>query len=186
MLSAVNASVIVPESDQNPKSAERPLPEYLQEVEDTAAIRRGTPLPIGARALLNGVNFALCSRHARRVRLELFADCQDAKPARSIDLDPEHNRTGDIWHVWVQDVQPGQIYAYRIDGPYEPAAGHRFNFNKLLLDPRATAITEIPAWNFDAARGYAPDTVNSGSRPSPLDNAACSPKCVFTRVHFDW
>ena len=174
------------ESDQDPKFAERPLPEYLQEVEDTAEIRRGTPLPIGARALLNGVNFALFSRHARRVRLELFADCLDARPARSIDLDPEHNRTGDIWHVWVQGVQPGQVYAYRIDGPYEPAAGHRFNFNRLLLDPRATAITEIPAWNFDAARGYAPDTASSGSRPSPSDNAGCTPKCVFTRVHFDW
>ena len=174
------------ESHEDPKFAERPLPEYLQEVVDTAEVRRGTPLPIGARALLDGVNFALFSRHARRVRLELFADCLDARPARSIDLDPERNRTGDIWHVWVKGIQPGQAYAYRIDGPYEPAAGHRFNFNRLLLDPRATAITEMPTWDFDAARGYAPDTANSGSRPSPVDNAGHMPKCIFTRVHFNW
>ena len=169
------------ESHHGPASAERPLPEYIEEVRETAEIRRGFPLPLGARASLDGVNFTLFSRHARRVRLELFADCGDAKPARIIDFDPTRNRTGDIWHVWVQGIQPGQIYAYRVDGPYEPAAGHRFNFNKLLLDPRATAITEIPAWDFDAARGYAPDATNSGSRPSPLDNGARTPKmCLYT------
>ena len=174
------------ESYPDPRSTERPLPEYLREIQDTADVRRGYPLPLGPRAFLDGVNFTLFSRHARRVRLELFADCGDAKPTRLIDLDPELNRTGDIWHVWVRGIQPGQAYAYRIDGPYEPAAGHRFNFNRLLLDPRATAITEIPAWNFDAARGYAPDTANPGSRPATLDNADTMPKCVFTRMHFDW
>ena len=176
----------MPEAQQDPNSDERSLPDYLREVQDTAEVRRGFPLPLGARAFMDGVNFTLFSRHARRVRLELFADCLDARPARSIDLDPERNRTGDIWHVWVKGIQPGQVYAYRIDGPYEPAAGHRFNFNRLLLDTRATAITEIPPWNFDAARGYAPDTTNPGSRPSPVDNAACMPKCVFTRMHFNW
>jgi glycogen operon protein len=179
-------SINVSESHHDPEFAERPLPEYIEEVRETADIRRGFPLPLGARASLDGVNFTLFSRHARRVRLELFADCRDAKPARIIDLDPTRNRTGDIWHVWVKGIQPGQAYAYRVDGPYEPAAGHRFNFNKLLLDPRATAITEIPPWNFDAARGYAPDATNSGSRPSPLDNGALTPKCVFTRLNFDW
>ena len=65
----------------------------------------------------------------------------DAMPARVIDLDPARNRTGDVWHVWVEGIRPGQLYAYRVDGPYQPSEGHRFNFNKLLLDPFATAIS---------------------------------------------
>ena len=63
-----------------------------------------------------------------------------------------------MWHVWVQGLTPGQLYAYRVDGPYEPGAGHRYNVNKLLLDPRATAITQLPPWSFDAARGYDAET----------------------------
>jgi isoamylase len=173
-----------PEAD--PKLAERPLPEYLAEVRETSDVRRGFPLPLGARAFMDGVNFTLFSRYARRVRLELFADCTYPIPSRSIEFDPVRNRTGDIWHVWIKGIEPGQVYAYRVDGPYEPAAGHRFNFNKLLLDPRATAITDVPAWNFDAARGYEVDPVNSGSRPSAVDNSVSMPKCVFTRLHFNW
>jgi len=165
------------------KLAERSLPEYLAEVRETADIRRGLPLPLGTRAVLDGVNFALFSRHARRVRLELFAAASDSTPTRSIELDPLHHRTGDVWHVWVQGITPGQLYAYRVDGPYEPEAGHRFNFKKLLLDSRATAITDLPRWNFDAARGYDPEALAS---PSPLDNAAQTPKCVFTRMQFNW
>jgi isoamylase len=165
------------------KSTERPLPEYLNEVRDTSEITRGFPLPLGARAFMDGVNFALFSRHARRVQLELFADCADATPTRSIDFDPVRNRTGDVWHIWIKGIQPGQLYAYRVDGPYEPAAGHRFNFNRLLLDSRATAITTLPPWNFDAAHGYEAD---NDARPSPVDNGAVAPKCVFTRFLFDW
>jgi isoamylase len=161
----------------------RPLPEYLEEVRDTADIRRGMPLPLGTRPVLDGVNFALFSRHARRVRLELFANSTDEVAARGIDLDPLHNRTGDVWHVWVRGVQPGQLYAYRVDGPYEPGAGHRYNFNKLLLDLRATAITQSPPWDFDAARGYDP---RNAARPCQIDNAAKAAKCVFTRMLFAW
>ncbi len=148
-----------------------------------AGVRRGTPLPLGTRAVLDGVNFAFFSRHARRVRLELFTDSRDGTPTHSIDLDPVHNRTGDVWHVWVRGLLPGQLYGLRVDGPYEPGAGHRYNFNKLLLDPRATAITQSIPWDFVAARGYDPE---DGARPSHVDNAANAPKCVFTRTFFDW
>jgi isoamylase len=172
--------------EAGPKLAERPLPEYLAEVRETSDVRRGFPLPLGARAFMDGVNFTLFSRNARRVRLELFADCTYPIPSRSIEFDPVRNRTGDIWHVWVKGIEPGQVYAYRLDGPYEPAAGHRFNFNKLLLDPRATAITDVPPWDFDAARGYEVDSVNPGARPSAADNSVSMPKCVFTRLHFNW
>ena len=184
-LNVVSESEPTPDTER--KSTERPLPEYLAEVRETADVRRGMPLPLGTRAILDGVNFTLFSRHARRVRLELYANCDDATPTRSIDLDPVRNRTGDIWHVWVKGIVPGQFYAYRVDGPYEPGAGHRYNFNKLLLDPRATAITRLPRWNFDAARGYDADSASDpDARPSPLDDGATTPKCVFTRTLFDW
>ena len=171
-------------NDSVPMPAERPLREYLAEVRETAEIRRGVPLPLGTRTFLDGVNFALFSRHASRVRLELFANSHDDTPSRSIDLDPVRNRTGDVWHIWIQGLVPGQLYAYRVDGPYEPAAGHRYNFNRLLLDPRATAITHLPHWDFDAARGY--DATLGDAHRSYSDNAAAMPKCVFTRIHFDW
>ena len=94
------------------------------------------------------------SRNASRVRLELFDHPEDAIAARVIDLDPASNRTGDVWHVWIEGIRPGQLYAYRVDGPYQPGDGHRFNFNKLLLDPLATAVSRLPTWEFGPARGY--------------------------------
>ena len=172
-----------PLGPEHPITTERPLPQYVEEVRETAEITRGFPLPLGARAYMGGVNFALFSRNARRVQLELFADCSDVRPTRSIELDPVRNRTGDVWHVWIKGIKPGQLYGYRVDGPYEPGAGHRFNFNRLLLDPRATAITTIPPWDFDTARGY---DLDDPSRPSAIDNGAVAPKCVFTRLLFDW
>ena len=91
------------------------------------------PLPLGTSACGEGVNFALFSRHASRVRLELFDRPEDATAARVIDLDPARHRTGDVWHVWIEGIPAGQLYGYRVDGPYQPENGHRFNFHKLLL-----------------------------------------------------
>jgi len=70
-------------------------------------------LPLGTSESAGGVNFALFSRHASRVRLEFFDQPADATPARVIELDPESNRTGDVWHVWMEGIRPGQLYAYR-------------------------------------------------------------------------
>ncbi len=123
-------------------------------------------LQIGIHGADGGVNFVLFSRHASRVRIELFNQPADATPSRVIDLDPVHNRTGDLWHVWVEGIRPGQLYAYRVDGPYEPGEGHRFNFNKLLLDPLATAISPLP--------------------DSDFSDAIPMPKCVFMNEQFDW
>lgn len=136
---------------------ERPLDDYLADVSEHTEVRRGVPLPMGTRESEGGVNFALFSRHASRVRLELFDQAVDATPVRVIDFDPARNRTGDVWHVWLAEIRPGQLYAYRVDGPYQPEEGHRFNFNKLLLDPFATAISPLPDWDFGVARGYDPD-----------------------------
>ena len=149
-------------------------------------IKVGLPLPLGVYGRGEGVNFAFISRNATRARLELFDHPEDARAARVIDLDPLHHRTGDVWHVWIAGIRPGQLYAYRVDGPYLPKEGHRFNFNKLLLDPFATAITRMPTWDFDAARGYDPSAPDGESVPSEIDNAGATPKCVFTPEYFPW
>ncbi len=143
-------------------------------------------MPLGTQEYGGGVNFAIFSRHASGVRLELFDHSNDAKSARAIDLDPARNRTGDVWHVWIEGIRPGQLYAYRVDGPYQPSAGHRFNFNKLLLDPFATAISCVPDWDFGPARGYEPSTPERDVVCSSVDDAGAMPKCVFTHEYFQW
>ncbi|MBS1212306.1 MAG: glgX, partial [Proteobacteria bacterium] len=164
----------------------RPLHDYVAEVSEHTNERRGFPLPLGAHEYGGGVNFALFSRHASRVRLELFDQPADVTPARVVDFDPARNRTGDVWHVWVEGIRPGQLYAYRVDGPYQPRDGHRFNFHKLLLDPFATALSQVPHWDFGPARGYDPAAPDQDLVCSSMDDAGSMPKCVFTHEHFHW
>ena len=164
----------------------RPLDDYVTDVSEHTDRRRGVPLPLGAHQQGEGVNFALLSRNASRVRLELFARVEDATPTRTVDFDPLRNRTGDVWHVWIEGLQPGQLYAYRIDGPYQPEDGQRFNFHKLLLDPFARAISHLPDWDFGPARGYDPAAPELDLACSSIDNAGAMPKCVFTHEYFDW
>jgi glycogen operon protein len=133
-----------------------------------------------------GANFALFSRHATQVWLEFYDDADAAEPRELIGLDPQANRTGDIWHVWVEGIQPGQLYALRVDGPYAPADGHRFNPHKLLIDPYATAITHLDTWDFKQAQGYNPNADDLDLSYSTRDNAAVTPKCVITQTDFDW
>jgi isoamylase len=165
---------------------ERGLNDYISDTSERADIRTGSPLPLGTQEVGGGVNFAIFSRHATRVRIELFDHPEDAVPARSIDLDSGCHRTGDVWHVWVEGIGPGQFYAYRVDGPYEPHEGQRFNFNRLLLDPFAAAISQLPSWNFAAARGYDPSAPEQDLVPSKMDNSMSMPKCVFVNEAFEW
>jgi glycogen operon protein len=143
-------------------------------------------MPLGTHERDGGVNFAIFSRYASHVRLEFFGHPEDATPTRTIDLDPSCNRTGDVWHVWVKGITSGQLYAYRVDGPYEPNNGHRFNFKKLLLDPLATAISLLSHWDFTLALGYDPSSPEKDLTPSKLDNSMSMPKCVFVNDTFDW
>lgn len=168
------------------KTPKRLLHDYMKEVCERTEVRAGVPLPLGTHERGGGVNFALFSRHASRVRLELFDHPEDTVPARIIDLDQVCNRTGDVWHVWVKGIRPGQLYAYRVDGSYQPREGHRFNFNRLLLDPFATAISQLPNWDFGLARGYDPYAREQDLVYSEVDNAGSMPKCVFTQDHFYW
>jgi len=152
----------------------------------TGEIRAGEPLPLGVHPRGMGVNFSVFSRHATGVVLELYAGARDATPSRRIALDPHLHRTGDVWHVWVEGLQPGQLYGYRVHGPYRPQEGHRFNPHRLLIDPWATAIAPIGEWRFSAALGYDPESPDKDLSFSTIDNAAAMPKAVFADEAFDW
>src|SRR3984885_12827528 len=150
-------------------------------------IQSGNPLPIGGTHQQGeGVNFVLFSRHATRVCLELYLHPDDSCPTRIIDLDPMRHRTGDTWHVWVRGIAVGQLYGYRIEGPYQPEEGHRFNPDKLLLDPYARAIAGVENWDFSAARGYDSSSKLTDLSISTVDNAGTTPKCIFTQDSFNW
>jgi glycogen operon protein len=86
----------------------------------------------------------------------------------------------------VEGIGPGQFYAYRVDGPYKPHDGQRFNFNRLLLDPFAAAISQLPPWDFATARGYDPLAYGQDLVPSKRDNSMSMPKCVFVNEAFEW
>ena len=100
----------------------------------------GNSSPIGATVVNGGVNFSLYSRHATGVELLLFDKSEDAKPARVISLDPSSNRTYHYWHLFVPELQPGHIYGYRVQGPFDPAKGMRFDAAKVLLDPYGRGV----------------------------------------------
>jgi isoamylase len=154
---------------------------------DESEIQAGNPLPIGGTHQQgDGVNFVLFSRHATRVRLELYEHPGDSTPARIIDLDPLSHRTGDVWHIWVRGIPAGQLYGYRVDGPYQPEEGQRFNPHKLLLDPYARAIAGVENWDFSAARGYDSLGKLTDLSISTVDNAGTTPKCIFTQDPFNW
>jgi isoamylase len=157
------------------------------EPSDESDIQSGTPLPIGGpHQQGDGIGFALFSRHATGIRLEFYQHPDDSSPNRIIVLDPLRHRTGDIWHVWVRGIAVGQLYGYRIEGPYQPEDGHRFNPYKLLLDPYARAIAGVVNWDFSAARGYDSSSALADLSMSTVDNAGTTPKCIVTRDNFDW
>jgi glycogen operon protein len=142
----------------------------------------GSPYPLGARWDGEGVNFALLSEHATGVDLCLFEHPYERTERARIPL---VERTGGVWHAYLPDVRPGQLYGYRVFGPYEPEKGHRFNPRKLLLDPYAKAIAGRIQWrsSFCGYRIGAPDEDLS---LSDEDSAGELPKCVVTETAFSW
>ncbi|MBN1501090.1 MAG: glycogen debranching protein GlgX [Spirochaetes bacterium] len=147
----------------------------------------GYPWPLGATLDTNGCQFAIFSRHADRITLILFESTDPYCSFREIEFDSEMNKTGDIWHIWIEGVKEGQLYGYRVDGPYTPEHGHRFNRNKLLLDPYARAVTGNFDWNLADARGF--DTIRgqiTDTSFSTKDSAPGAPKCIVIDHSFDW
>src|ERR1700704_5187091 len=114
-----------------------------------SVIQEGLPHPCGATWDGLGVNFALFSAHATKVELCLF----DEKGERELERIVLPEYTDEVWHGYLLDARPGTVYGYRVHGPYEPTAGHRFNPHKLLLDPYAKQIIGKLQWH-PALFGY--------------------------------
>jgi isoamylase len=100
----------------------------------------GRSSPLGATLTQGGTNFSIYSRDAKGVELLLFDHEDSWKPSRIIRLDPYTDRTYHYWHVFLPNVQPGQVYAYCVEGPFDPAKGLRFDASKLLLDPYGRSV----------------------------------------------
>ena len=142
----------------------------------------GRPYPLGATWDGSGVNFALFSEHATRVELCLFGSAKTGRAAHRVVL-PEY--TDQVWHAYLPDVAPGQFYGYRVDGPYQPEQGHRFNPNKLLLDPYAKAIGRDLTWS-DAAFGYRIGDAKEDLSFDNHNNAAVAPLATVIDPAFTW
>ncbi len=142
----------------------------------------GKRYPLGATWDGHGTNFALFSEHASAVELLLFDNSKAEKPEAVIPL---RERTAFVWHGYLPEVGPSQLYAYRVHGPYEPEKGHRFNPSKVLLDPYAKAIAGKVHWN-DALFGYRIGDPNADLSRDDRDSCPYIPKCVVTDPSFDW
>jgi len=125
------------------------------QIEPKLEITSGSPLMFGATFTKSGYNFALFSRHATAVTLLLFFQKKEDADFEVV-LHPQKNRTGDVWHVHVRNLPEFFLYAYRLDGPFQPEAGHLFHAGYRLLDPYATAISGLERWGERnlAAPGY--------------------------------
>lgn len=146
----------------------------------------GEPLPFGANVLNNGVNFAVFSRNATSVTLLLFNNAEDNTPFAELVLDPVQNKTGDVWHIRIQGIKEGIFYLYRVDGPYDPEKGHRFNRYKVLLDPFAKALTDSFVWNLNKSRGYDWNSPDKDLSFSEYDDTVSMPKSIVISDDFDW
>ena len=150
-------------------------------------VRPGHPRPFGATPIIGAVNFSVFSRNATSVRLCLYDKAEDGQALLDHRLDPIQNKTGDIWHIQVDGIGPGALYAWRVDGPFMPEQGLRFNPNKILIDPYAKALSGKFTWQFEKALGYNPDDPKQDLSFSRIDDAAFMPKCVVVDDNaFDW
>jgi isoamylase len=145
------------------------------------AVWPGRPYPLGATWDGFGVNFALFSAHATKVELCLF----DKAGNRETERIPLPEYTDEIWHGYLPEARPGMLYGFRVHGPYEPSAGHRFNPNKLLIDPYTKALFGGFRW-FDAHFGYRVGSNREDLSFDRRDNARGMPKCRVVDRAFTW
>ena len=146
-----------------------------------ARVWPGNSHPLGATADGRGVNFALFSANAEKVELCLF----DGRGERELERVVLPEYTDQVWHGYLPDVRPGQLYGYRVYGPYDPGAGHRFNHHKLLMDPYAKQLSGNLLWS-DAHFGY---RVGSGREDLSFDrrdNARGMPKSRVVDTSYTW
>ncbi len=145
------------------------------------AVWPGRPYPRGANWDGEGVNFALFSENAEKVELCLF----DPGGRREVQRIEMRERTDQVWHCYLPEARPGLSYGYRVHGPYRPDEGHRFNPNKLLLDPYAKAIAGAPRWS-DALYGYTVGSKREDLSFDRRDSAPGMPRCKVIDPAFTW
>lgn len=151
------------------------------EFQNCSRITEGHPFPLGATWDGQGVNFAIFSAHATKVELCLF-DSEGKTELERIEL-PEFS--DEIWHGYLPNMQAGQVYGYRVYGPYDPEAGHRFNHNKLLIDPYAKQLVGELIWN-EALFGYTIGHPDGDLSFDERDSASFVPKAKVIDPEFDW
>ena len=142
----------------------------------------GNPFPLGAHWDGAGVNFALFSENASKVELCLFDSTDATRETARIPL-PE--RTDQVFHVYLPDILPGQLYGYRVHGPYDPAHGHRFNPNKLVFDPYAKSVGRFTRWS-DALFGYEIGHPDADLALDPRDSGSIAPLGEVVENAFSW
>ena len=142
----------------------------------------GRPYPLGAMWDGQGVNFALFSENATGVELCLFDQSDETRESHRIKVE---ERTDQVWHAYLPEIRPGQMYGYRVHGPYEPEAGHRFNPSKLLIDPYSKALTSTVKRS-DAMFAYPIGDPEADLVRDDRDNAASVPKSVVIEQAFTW
>lgn len=146
----------------------------------------GTPLPLGASVAEGGVNFSVFSRNATKVFLEFYSASEDSEPYAQIEFSPSENRTGDIWHAFVPGIKPGSLYLFRVDGPFEPSKGHRFDVHQRLFDPYAKTITPVSVF-YNLPPDYSAPLDKNDIEHGKNQCAKVFPKCVvIDNENFDW
>jgi glycogen operon protein len=153
----------------------------MSEPPQFTAVWRGAPYPVGATWDGEGVNFALFSEHAEKVELCLF-DAAGRRERQRIEL---RERTDNVWHCYLPEVRPSQLYAYRVHGPYRPQDGQRFNPSKLVVDPYAREIAGELRWH-DALYGYPVGGKREDLGLDRRDSAPYLPKCRVVDTAFTW
>ncbi len=146
----------------------------------------GKPLPYGASLTHRGVNFSVFSRNAASIILNLYSSPEDVTPCDQIVLDPEFNRTGDVWHIEVEGLTRGALYLFQVDGPFDPCRGFRFDKKQLLFDPYAKALTDSSVFNSLPAN-YKPPVDETDINHESINHEKNFPKCVVINdFEFDW
>ena len=142
---------------------------------------------MGATLHEDGVNFAIFSRHATMVTLVLFESPDQDSRFVEISLEKNGGKTGDIWHCLVKGLTAGACYLYRVNGPYEPERGMRFNPYKALIDPYAKALTSLDNWDIGKCTGFDPHAKNGDLSFSTVDTLPHIPRCIVVDDGaFDW
>jgi isoamylase len=142
----------------------------------------GAPYPLGASYDGVGTNFAIYSEVADQIELCLFSADESGNTGAAEERVPITEVDGFVWHCYLPGVGPGQLYGYRVHGPYDPAAGHRCNAAKLLLDPYAKAVDGHVTWG-QPVFGY---DFRHEDEQNSADSAASMPKSVVSNPYFDW